>query len=288
MAIGIGETLRAARHEQGKTLADAAAETRVREAYLAALEEEQFEVLGGDVYVKGFLRSYARFLELDPEPLLEAYRREFEHRDDLTAAPLKQRPVAPMGRERQPGIAIVAAVAGALLLVLAAIGLLGGDEEPEQVGAPGPSPVDEESDEPEEGAEDGSEESPGTEAPAEGNGATADDGTANEPDGAGEPGGEDENADGDGAEEPEEYDGVEVELTVTGSVSWVRVTVDGQTVLEGERTSGFSQTFEADDEVALRIGDAAQVSLVVNGEDQGTLGSSGEVIDLNYSAEDTA
>src|SRR3712207_3612777 len=98
MASGIGETLRAARRQQGVALADAAAETRVRESYLAALEEEDFGALGGDVYVKGFLRSYARFLRLDPEPLLAAYRTQYE-RPVEDVAPLAQQSVSPMPAE---------------------------------------------------------------------------------------------------------------------------------------------------------------------------------------------
>ncbi len=74
MALGIGETLRAARRQQRRTLSDAAAETRVRETYLAALEEEEFSALGGDVYVKGFLRSYFRYLDVpDAERLVAAF-----------------------------------------------------------------------------------------------------------------------------------------------------------------------------------------------------------------------
>jgi hypothetical protein len=42
-----------------------------------ALEAEDFAALGGDVYTKGFLRSYATFLGLDPEPLVEAYRQHY-------------------------------------------------------------------------------------------------------------------------------------------------------------------------------------------------------------------
>src|SRR5690606_22206061 len=67
MATGIGETLRAARHQRGRTIADAAAATRVREYYLAALEQDDFAALGGDVYVKGFLLRHAKYLGLDPD-----------------------------------------------------------------------------------------------------------------------------------------------------------------------------------------------------------------------------
>ncbi len=82
----IGEALRSAREAQGKSLDDAAVATRIRPAYLEALEREQFGELGGSVYAKGFLRSYAGYLGVDPAPLLEAYRAQerpepplFEH-----------------------------------------------------------------------------------------------------------------------------------------------------------------------------------------------------------------
>jgi cytoskeleton protein RodZ len=82
----IGEALRSAREAQGKSLDDAAVATRIRPSYLEALEEEQFGELGGSVYAKGFLRSYAGYLGIDPAPLLEAYRAQetpeaplFEH-----------------------------------------------------------------------------------------------------------------------------------------------------------------------------------------------------------------
>lgn len=78
MAAGIGETLRATRRQQRLSLAEAAAEIRVREPYLAALEEEKFNKLGGDVYVRAFLRGYSEYLGLDPDQVVEAYRREFE------------------------------------------------------------------------------------------------------------------------------------------------------------------------------------------------------------------
>ncbi|HWH33453.1 MAG TPA: helix-turn-helix domain-containing protein [Egibacteraceae bacterium] len=137
MTTGIGEALRAARRQQGRSLADAAAATRVRESYLAALEEEEFAALGGDVYVKGFLRSYARFLGLNPEPLLESYRREHERPDE--PQPL----TASAGRSFDPdarrGLSPLA-VAGTLLFTILALYLVfsRGNEEPATVPAPAP------------------------------------------------------------------------------------------------------------------------------------------------------
>lgn len=139
MTTGIGEALRAARRQQGRSLADAAAATRVRESYLAALEEEEFAALGGDVYVKGFLRSYARFLGLNPEPLLEAYRREHErHEEGPPVTVPAGRPVDPDARRGLSPLAIAATV-GLAILALYVVFNRGG-EAPSPL--PAPSPVD--------------------------------------------------------------------------------------------------------------------------------------------------
>jgi cytoskeleton protein RodZ len=58
--------------------------TRIRANYLEALEAEDFDALGGEVYAKGFLRSYALFLGLDPVPLVEAYRQRYTVATDAT------------------------------------------------------------------------------------------------------------------------------------------------------------------------------------------------------------
>jgi cytoskeletal protein RodZ len=132
MGSGIGEALRAARRAQGRTLADAANATRVRETYLAALEQEDFAALGDDVYARGFLRSYARYLGLDPEPLLDAYRHGTVARERRGQPPpgRRQPPVADTRssppRERPPGTAILLVLIVVILVVLAVVGLGGG------------------------------------------------------------------------------------------------------------------------------------------------------------------
>ena len=82
----IGEELRSAREAQGRTIQEASAATRIRPSYLEAIEEERFDELGGNVYAKGFIRSYAGYLGVDPAPLLEVYRSE-----QLPEAPVFQR-----------------------------------------------------------------------------------------------------------------------------------------------------------------------------------------------------
>lgn len=115
LSTGIGETLRSARRRQGHTLADVAASTRVRETYLAAIESEEFEALGGDVYARGFITAYARFLELDPDPLLRAHK---EYRDGQERDRYRRRRAQHGRRELQPGEMRVRSGRVALLLAL--------------------------------------------------------------------------------------------------------------------------------------------------------------------------
>jgi hypothetical protein len=66
----LGETLRRARSAKGITLEDAERVTRIPRKYLEALELENFGILPAPVYARGFLRSYAGYLGLDPNDLL--------------------------------------------------------------------------------------------------------------------------------------------------------------------------------------------------------------------------
>lgn len=72
----LGEVLAARRGERGLTIQQAATATRIRAHYLSALESDEFERLAAPVYAKGHLRTYARYLGLDPEPLVGMLRTE--------------------------------------------------------------------------------------------------------------------------------------------------------------------------------------------------------------------
>ena len=70
------DELREARLRGGYSLGDAARVLRIQERYLQALEEGRFEDIPGTTYTLGFLRSYAGFLALDPDQLIDAFKRE--------------------------------------------------------------------------------------------------------------------------------------------------------------------------------------------------------------------
>jgi cytoskeleton protein RodZ len=69
----LGERLRAAREARGLSLSEVSEQIRIRTVYLVALEEENWRAIGAPVYVRGFLRTYARFLGLDPEEVVAEF-----------------------------------------------------------------------------------------------------------------------------------------------------------------------------------------------------------------------
>ena len=77
----IGRTLELARRERGLSLKEAEEATKIRAAYLAELERENFSVLPA-VYVQGSLRTYANFLQLDGEEMVRELKRREDPREE--------------------------------------------------------------------------------------------------------------------------------------------------------------------------------------------------------------
>jgi cytoskeleton protein RodZ len=73
----IGTSLREARLRQGLDFPELEQGTKIRAKYLRALEDEQFDVLPAQTYVKGFLRSYAEYLGLDGQLYVDEYNSRF-------------------------------------------------------------------------------------------------------------------------------------------------------------------------------------------------------------------
>jgi cytoskeleton protein RodZ len=73
----IGSSLREARQRQDIDLAEAERAVMIRAKYLRALEQEDFDVLPAQTYVRGFLRTYADFLGLDGQLYVDEYTSRF-------------------------------------------------------------------------------------------------------------------------------------------------------------------------------------------------------------------
>src|SRR5919106_4613997 len=73
MADGLGEFLRRERELRHVSLDDVAERTKISRRYLEAIEEERYDRLPGETFVRGFIRSYAQSVGLDPDDTLLMY-----------------------------------------------------------------------------------------------------------------------------------------------------------------------------------------------------------------------
>ena len=124
MAV-IGSTLREARMRARIDISEVEARTKIRAKYLRAIENEEWDLLPGPVYVKSFLRTYGDFLGLDSRLLVDEFKRRYERPSDH-----ELRPIGSLSREREraargpllPPWAIIGMV---LAVVVGALWLLG-------------------------------------------------------------------------------------------------------------------------------------------------------------------
>jgi cytoskeleton protein RodZ len=129
----IGSTLREARMRAHIDIGEVEARTKIRAKYLRAIENEEWDLLPGPVYVKSFLRTYGDFLGLDSRLLIDDFKRRYESPSDN-----ELRPIAALGREREraargpliPSWALIGLVLVAIVAVLVIIGSNGGKKAP--------------------------------------------------------------------------------------------------------------------------------------------------------------
>jgi cytoskeletal protein RodZ len=243
----LGEEFRAAREARGLTLSDVAEQIHIRSVYLAGIESEDWTSIGAPVYVRGFIRTYARFLALDIERAVQIF-------NECSPSSAMPPPVPDYGvvneRERNgpsPWIWVGAVVAVALLafvgyeyfLLQAAPRTTVTMAIPAQ---PSPSPR-----------------VSSAVVPANGPTVTSPTPTASATSG--------------------EKNALFVKLSER---SWLRVVVDGKSQMEGIFPAGTQREFKGKSAV-VRAGNAGGVDLTVNGKSVGKLGASGDVVERTFS-----
>ncbi len=213
----------------------AAEETRIRQDYLMRMESDEFDFLA-PAYVRGFLKTYARFLRVNPEPLLDEFDQRYGGRIDtsqIVALERHGKQHNPQQRRLASSWTVAAVIAAAFLLVLGVVGLASGpdddDDRPSRLteATETPTPTPEPSPVPTEDPED-------------------------EPDLALE-------------------DGIELEIVAT-SDCWTLVAADGGSPTTQTITAGDSMTFTAEEELFVRLGFPEGVELILNGQNLGTPG----------------
>jgi cytoskeletal protein RodZ len=232
----LGEEFRSAREARGLTLSDVAEQIHIRSVYLNAIENEEWPSIGAPVYVRGFIRTYARFLGLDPESAVSSF-------NDTVPA---ERPGAhvppPAVLDGEPSGPSVWAVLG-VVVALALVGFVGYEWWQFRQGPAADRPVA------------AATAPPVAAAPA----ATPARRAVPKP-------------------APVVRHQLAIQLTQR---SWLRLTLDGKTQLEGIFPPGTTKTFKGD-LADLRVGNAGGVRVSVNGAPPKTLGKDGDVVEQRY------
>ena len=130
----IGSSLRDARLRQSLDFPELEERTKIRPKYLRALEEERFDILPAPTYIKGFLRTYADALGLDPQPFVDEYNTRFAVGEE--DAPVRARRVPTERRSRanrESRLAVLALLAIAVVTALVIAAWRFGGPETEMV-----------------------------------------------------------------------------------------------------------------------------------------------------------
>jgi transcriptional regulator with XRE-family HTH domain len=100
--VSIGDTLARARQDAGLSVTQISQRTRIRETVIRGIENDDFSPCGGDFYARGHIRSIARAVGVDPDPLIQEYDATHGGGRQFSAAQVFE-PATPIKiRERRP------------------------------------------------------------------------------------------------------------------------------------------------------------------------------------------
>ncbi len=238
-----------ARREQNLSIRDASEATRIRGRYLEAIESNEFDALPGEAYGRAFIKDYCQFLGVDPEPLVTQFNQEIGASNPMVTESVTQDVVnRPRGRFKKTADrerAFPVVPILAIVVLALIIGLYYG-----LAGAP-----DEES--------------------------------RTKVVGADESLGSSTDGSDDGSSGVSEAD---AKVTVVGEAvgadgAWVRVMSDGKEIFKEVMSNGEEQVWRAEKTIILRVGNAAALSVSVNGSDSEVLGDEGLVLENEYNSD---
>ena len=120
-----GFSLREAREAAGLSQQDVADSLNLLVRNIDAIESNNFRQLNADIFVRGYIRSYARFLHLEPHPLLEAAERQLKDSKPSAHSEAQPEVASPI----KPQHKILAALVIAGVLWAAAVMVMAPDAE---------------------------------------------------------------------------------------------------------------------------------------------------------------
>jgi len=313
--LAVGKTLKETRKEKGLTIEEASKSTKIRKKYILALENDDFSKIPGKVYEKAFLKTYASYLGIDKDEILEEYQLD----QQLTGVEEES-----LGRKRRTKKSkkttifnLLSRVTGKVMIILLIIILFGGvvgynllvmnngdngftevDQQIEEEVIDEDDSVDElylvtEDDEDDEGESDADSDNlletgidptdldDDSIQPDEETIVDLEDevdiAEISEQEDLEEDNGESEESADDEIDETPSF----FNVIATGE-SWIRVVVDGETEFEGIINDGDILEYEPDSEVLIRVGNAAAISVEYGEEEVGPLGGSGQVVEETF------
>ncbi|MFH9659087.1 helix-turn-helix domain-containing protein [Streptomyces sp. NPDC017248] len=234
----VGRALQQARIAAGLTVDDVSTATRVRIGIVHAIEADDFAPCGGDVYARGHLRTLARAVHLDPEPLIARYDADHGGRPEPTpAAPLFE---AERIRPERRGPNWTAAMVAAIVVVIGFVGFTavkgsgGSGDSKSQIAAEGATPAADTTVSP----------TPKNDKPAQPTSEPSDSAIAAAP-----------------------QDKVTVQVGAPNGRSWISAKDhNGRMLFDGLLKKGESKTFQDTTKINLILGDAGAIELYVNGK----------------------
>jgi len=257
-----GEILKKKREELGYNLKDIAKTLRLKSDYLKAIEEGTFEKLPVEVYTKGYIREYAKFLKTDPDSIIKAYLEKIApppaiEKKDEPSLPVENIVTDEKKPPKRPATAITFFVITAAVLLTSLFLFVFRTESPKapasaMTAAIPPAPVLE----------------PGTQAQEQKE--IQKEKTSDIPS---QPAGIKAN-------------GHSLEI-LASDTTWILVTIDKTESKELLLNKGGSAKFSAKKGFTLKIGNAGGVKLIFDGKDMGAPGESGKVITLNIPSENS-
>lgn len=277
----LGDRFRSAREARGLSLSDVSEQIRIRSIYLAAIEDENWGAVGAPVYIRGFLRTYARFLGLDPEDVVAAFNGEVPQASTAAVTGSEPSRASEPARARPTGpyliwIAGVIAVLLVAFVVYNEVTMHQSATVVVETAVPSATPSQLPSNAPAAAA--ALALSPASPPPCPSPSAApstsphASATLAPSPSPCPSP-----------SVTPEQIAalGAQSMAIVLTAPSWLRVTVDGSVSMEGTFPAGTSKAFHGKAAV-VRVGNAGGVAIYVDGKDVGKLGKSGDVVDRSF------
>ena len=135
----IGSILRETRMRARIDISEVEAHTKIRAKYLRAIENEDWDLLPGPVFVTSFLKTYGDYLGVDSRPLIDEFKRRYESPTDHDLRPIasrtRERERAARG-QRGPRVPPAAAIVAVLLVVVGVLYLIGHGANNKTPGAP--------------------------------------------------------------------------------------------------------------------------------------------------------